>query len=735
MATAGIMVAESLRGIQSQSPMSVRPTTPLFRRVETTASSPNNCKKDAIRWTVPKRYRPPRKVVVDALETLDKHHLPDLPGMLYESTLMAMVRRFDKIFYSISDQQLADVLEYLRRHTRIRRGTSVVRDGIVEWEHTTRIYELFTLELNMCERIFFTVDVGSNQSRLSMICSQFLVFLIFLSITAWVASTHPSVRCAPADCTDMRPGSCEPEPLTIFRTIEQVCAYVFTLEYFIRLVTVHRVRFAVLDEVFVTAVLTGYCSTLDVSPFNLWIAYNTRSEDSMRVKLDGMIASTVKHVLGPANVVDLLAILPYWIETLRGTSGGGGGMLMVLRVLRLTRVFRVFKLGKCTEVFTVFSRVVTQAMPALILMLFFIALGSCLFGTLVFFAEQGTWYPQGHASLSELNITGHGAYLRHVGPWVEADQLQESPFESIPHSFWFIIVTISTVGYGDVCPTTAVGKLVGSLLILHGVIVLAMPIGVVGATFSSQYCHLSEDRQLRLHLKWKFDTLTAAAEEHDAALEVGGMNLGLGIDGARQRILVDAEKLESRWQSVFPASTHYRLSSSLRLFIHGFLCSYRPATNDFVDRGAKPVISIAWLAELDMLSKHVKTAIEDETSFQHFADFGLRDAQHSRLQWSKFVDRCWEYIVDMCHVEAPAEPVDFSQMRANLARSSHGKVPCQSGTGATASRDLTPDQDLSATGWAAGQNEDAPGETVELKTLVPEVTGPSRPCFDRCEET
>merc|ERR1719375_1527413 len=201
----------------------------------------------------------------------------------------------------------------------------------------------------------------------------------------------------------------------------------------------------------------------------------------LAVELDGRFYTTVKYVLSISNLVDLFAILPFWIETI---SGGfeGGGALMVLRVLRLTRVFRVFKLGKYNEVFNLFSRVVSKSTPALSLMLFFISLGCCLFGTLIWFTEQGTWYPKGHPELTRLDITKRGAYLRKDGTLGE--QLEESPFHSIIHSFWYIIVTITTVGYGDLAPKTPLGKVVGSLTILNGIIVLAMPIGVVGTNFS-----------------------------------------------------------------------------------------------------------------------------------------------------------------------------------------------------------------------------------------------------------
>merc|ERR1719191_2066848 len=110
----------------------------------------------------------------------------------------------------------------------------------------------------------------------------------------------------------------------------------------------------------------------------------------------------------------------------------------------------------------------------------------CLFGTLMWFTEAGNWYPPGHQELLNLGITDRGAFLRDIS-LTTTPLLDESPFASILHSFWFVIVTVTTVGYGDMYPTTGAGKLIGTLTILCGIIVLAMPVGVIGANFSQEY--------------------------------------------------------------------------------------------------------------------------------------------------------------------------------------------------------------------------------------------------------
>ena len=65
------------------------------------------------------------------------------------------------------------------------------------------------------------------------------------------------------------------------------------------------------------------------------------------------------------------------------------------------------------------------------------------------------------------------------------DQVEQfpSPFQSIPQSFWWCIVTLTTVGYGDMYPYSVEGKIVGVLTMLVGLIMLALPLSIIGTNF------------------------------------------------------------------------------------------------------------------------------------------------------------------------------------------------------------------------------------------------------------
>jgi len=120
-----------------------------------------------------------------------------------------------------------------------------------------------------------------------------------------------------------------------------------------------------------------------------------------------------------------------------------------------------------------------------------------IFGTLVWFAEKGEWLPANHPALLKLNIHDRDAYLRNVGLHDEFPVWRESPFMSIIHAFWWVAVTVTTVGYGDMPITTRPGKVIASIAICCGVVILAMPIGIIGTNFRDEFDQFLKERRMR----------------------------------------------------------------------------------------------------------------------------------------------------------------------------------------------------------------------------------------------
>jgi len=150
----------------------------------------------------------------------------------------------------------------------------------------------------------------------------------------------------------------------------------------------------------------------------------------------------LRYALSFFGLIDLLSILPAYI----GLFFPGARYLMIVRVLRLLRVFRILKLAR----YVAATRVLQKALVA------------SRFKIYIFLGVIGTM----------VLIMGTLMYI------VEGDQ---SGFSSIPQSMYWTIVTMTTVGYGDLVPVTTLGKMIASIMMLIGYAIIAVPTGIVTA--------------------------------------------------------------------------------------------------------------------------------------------------------------------------------------------------------------------------------------------------------------
>eukprot|EP01065_Artemidia_motanka_P005754 TRINITY_DN1278_c0_g1_i5.p1 TRINITY_DN1278_c0_g1~~TRINITY_DN1278_c0_g1_i5.p1 ORF type:complete len:1459 (+),score=303.41 TRINITY_DN1278_c0_g1_i5:49-4425(+) len=196
------------------------------------------------------------------------------------------------------------------------------------------------------------------------------------------------------------------------------------------------------------------------------------------------LGSIVGFPFEPFNIVDLIAILPYYLEitlsapnTPCNQSGGsqegpfGSFDLRFIRVVRLARVFRVLKLGRGLNATEVLLNTFRASQQALMVPFFFLLLGMVVFSSLLYLVEQGT-YNQEDGRYYITNSQGHEV---------------EAMFPSIPDTLWWSIVTMTTVGYGDLYPHTAIGKAINSMAMMFGTLFFAMPIAIVGAEFTNAW--------------------------------------------------------------------------------------------------------------------------------------------------------------------------------------------------------------------------------------------------------
>jgi voltage-gated potassium channel len=173
------------------------------------------------------------------------------------------------------------------------------------------------------------------------------------------------------------------------------------------------------------------------------VEYLLRLWAAPEARLGGAAASRARWLLSPAALVDLLAILPSLLPA-------GGVDLRSLRALRLLRIARVARLGRYSVAVQTLWRVLRTKRADLVSLLFLLLVLVVLTSTVVY--------------------------------WLEHDA-QPAVFSSIPATMWWSIVTLTTVGYGDMAPMTGAGRVVGGISAILGIGMFALPAGLLGAAF------------------------------------------------------------------------------------------------------------------------------------------------------------------------------------------------------------------------------------------------------------
>lgn len=161
------------------------------------------------------------------------------------------------------------------------------------------------------------------------------------------------------------------------------------------------------------------------------------------------------------NWIDVAAIVPYYVQlgnmiSLESCNGDGESSAASLAFLRVFRLIRIFKLTKHSAGLQVLILTFKASIKGLLL--FLIAMFVCilLFSSAIFYAEHG---------------------------------LKDSQITSIPDGFWWAVITMCTVGYGDKVPVGPLGKVIGSICAITGVLTLAIPVPIITENFNKFYAH------------------------------------------------------------------------------------------------------------------------------------------------------------------------------------------------------------------------------------------------------
>lgn len=154
-------------------------------------------------------------------------------------------------------------------------------------------------------------------------------------------------------------------------------------------------------------------------------------------------------------IIDLVSLLPSYISVISAN-------FMVLRMLRVLRLLRAFKLNRYThalrDIADVFKKKASQLISSMLVVAFLMLISAVL----MYDAEH---------------------------------EAQPEVFENAFSGLWWAIVTVTTVGYGDVHPITVIGRVMGSIIAILGIALIAVPTGIITAGFSEQITHKNAEKE------------------------------------------------------------------------------------------------------------------------------------------------------------------------------------------------------------------------------------------------
>ncbi|KAK2898650.1 hypothetical protein Q8A67_010068 [Cirrhinus molitorella] len=233
------------------------------------------------------------------------------------------------------------------------------------------------------------------------------------------------------------------------------------------------------------------------------------------------------------SIIDVVAILPYYIGLVMTNNEDVSGAFVTLRVFR---VFRIFKFSRHSQGLRILGYTLKSCASELGFLLFSLTMAIIIFATVMFYAEKGS---------------------------------SSSKFTSIPASFWYTIVTMTTLGYGDMVPKTIAGKIFGSICSLSGVLVIALPVPVIVSNFSRIYHQNQRADKRRAQKKARLARMRISKSGSSTAFlhsKRNGLNQSLELTGS-----LEEDQQMKKTTSLLESQHHHLLHCLEKTTNHEFV--------------------------------------------------------------------------------------------------------------------------------------------------------------------
>lgn len=350
----------------------------------------------------------------------------------------------------------------------IRRGRVDNDDYVDTYENTT------AYELTLLQRLFVTMEYP-NSSVLSQIYAWSHTLIILLCVVVSYLGTSAKFQYTPTECP--YPGCdndpklcpnrqvCAPESDQSLWEIDIACYVFYSFDIGVRM----------LLSPLIPARILGVISH-QFDKMELRKPPNMRREEPSYTWYE----KSLRYLFSFNNIIDLVATLPYFVElcmlsTISATSGNSAIIVTTVRLGRCVRLLKLMDIHpEGSPRLNIIIKSFKVSAPSLILLLGIVLVSAVVFGSLIYTAEHGTFrvtpeYPDGEYFREDI-----------MGEW------EVTPFRNLGTCVYWAIVTMTTLGYGDLYPSTTAGRVVGAVCCIYGIICIAMPVTVVNNAFSSE---------------------------------------------------------------------------------------------------------------------------------------------------------------------------------------------------------------------------------------------------------
>ncbi|KAG2393753.1 hypothetical protein C9374_007284 [Naegleria lovaniensis] len=204
-------------------------------------------------------------------------------------------------------------------------------------------------------------------------------------------------------------------------------------------------------------------------------------------------------VTGGMNIIDFMSWSSFWIDLILYEADLSDHFYaQTLTVFRILRLLKLIKLTRLSAKFQLLVVSIRRSFELLLSLVVLTVMGAIISSTLIYYAERGLFDAKS-------------------GTWLRPDGTP-SPFSNIMVCMWFSIVSLATVGYGDITPVTVTGRIIAVMTILSGIVVMALPSMAIGGIYSK--------------LLAEFDAAQDETEEKEKQKESEDMGIDLDIDEA-----------------------------------------------------------------------------------------------------------------------------------------------------------------------------------------------------------